>query len=108
MDINLEHSETNTSIFDTKNENYIKLLEFIVKEVNKLPKEKHIDIFAIIDKYTHKYSENINGIFVNLSELDTIIVKEIYDYIVYLNIQEKNINDIEKEKELYSNILNNT
>lgn len=101
----IQHNEL---LYNSNPTEYVKLLEYIVKEVNKIPKEKHIDLFAIIDKHTNKYSENNNGIFINLSEMDQTIITELYEYITYIKLQEKNINDMEKEKEIYSNILNST
>lgn len=90
-----------------KNEAYLQKLNFIVKEINNMPENRHIEILSIIDKYTNKYTENNNGVFINLSQLEPNIIKKIYEYIIYIKIQEKNIEKIEKEKNDYSNIIYN-
>lgn len=101
-----ENNMYNDTNFNIENKNYINILKFISKEVNCLTKEKHIEIFSIIHNNTNKYSENNNGIFINLTEIEPKIIKKIYEYIIYMKIQEKNIKKIEKEKEQYSAIFN--
>ena len=46
-----------------------------------------------------KYSENRNGIFVNMNSFDNKTVKEIEESLLYIKNQEKNLQDIETIKE---------
>lgn len=103
IDKNTIYDDTN---FNIENKNYINILNFISKEISYLSKEKHIEIFSIIHNYTNKYSENNNGIFINLTELEPNIIKKIYEHIIYIKVQEKNIKKVEKEREQYSAIFN--
>ena len=59
-------------------------------EIEKLPKEKHVEILNLLYKKTNiNISENSNGVFINLSTLDDNIIEELKTYIYYLKDQEK-------------------
>jgi hypothetical protein len=49
-------------------------------------------------------NENKYGIHINLTDLNTEIINELNDYINYVNTQELNLNEIEKQKEDFKNI----
>ena len=71
------------------------------KEVLKILKDNKINI-----------SENNNGSFINLSNLDEEVLNQITSYIEYFNKQQKNLLFIEEEKinikkEFYSSNKNN-
>jgi len=65
----------------------------------------HQYILYFINIHDIKYSENKNGIFINLSKLDTSVIDKLYEYIV-------NYNDMEYDKhiliDLYKNNINVT
>jgi hypothetical protein len=71
--------------------------------IEKLNDSYHSNIFKIFKKNNVEYSENKNGIFINLSEVDEDILREIYVYLDYLNKQEHQINKIEQQKLEYQN-----
>ena len=59
-------------------------------EIEKLPKEKHVEILSLLYKKPNiNISENNNGVFINLSTLDDNIIEELKTYISYLKDQEK-------------------
>ncbi len=78
-------------------DNIIKLRDAI--EV--LDKGKHMDILKILKKHNIEYSANKNGTFVNLSILENNVIGDIQKYMIYLNKQEKMINDVETQKQNY-------
>ena len=59
-------------------------------DIEKLPKEKHIEILNILYKKNNvNISENNNGTFINLSTIDDKTIQELKTYILYLQEQEK-------------------
>ena len=78
-----------------KNINELKNLNNIVNKLNEI---HHRKIFDIINKNNIKYSENRNGVFVNLNNLSSNILDKIKQYIEYVKIQEKNISNFENIK----------
>jgi len=49
------------------------------------------------------FSENKNGVFVNLTYVSQDIIKKINDYIVYVDKQELQLNEVEEKKIVLSN-----
>jgi hypothetical protein len=68
------------------------------KIVNNLDCGHHKKIFNIIKSNNVKFSENRNGVFINLNQISKKTIKEIKVYIDYLKIQEKNISNFENIK----------
>jgi hypothetical protein len=80
-------------------------LTMICKKIEIMPQFNQIEILRIISK--HKdiiLNENKNGIHINLTEVDNIIIEELLAYINYINTQELNLNEIESQKEQFKNI----
>lgn len=74
--------------------------------IEELDKIHHEQIFKIIKKHKVIFSENNNGIFVNLSELTPEILLELKLYLKYIQRQENEINEMEEEKNKFKKILN--
>lgn len=70
-------------------------------KIQSLDKNIHIEIFKIFHKHNVPYSENKNGIFINLSEVKEDVIDEVYKHLEYIQAQEKELNIIEKEKQFY-------
>ena len=51
--------------------NTIEYKRELKREIEKLRKDEHLEIFKIIKTETNSYTENNNGIFINLKNLDT-------------------------------------
>ena len=87
---------------ETNNKNYeMSVLETkrnILKEVGKLNKLEHIEIFKILGRNNVNYTENVNGIFVNMKNLDINTLNEIINFINF--VKNKNIELLEKESML--------
>ena len=67
--------------------------------IEKLDKIHQIKILDILIKNQIKYSENRNGIFLNMNHLNSDIIKQINDKLKYINEQEKTLKNIENVKE---------
>lgn len=77
----------------------------ICDEIYNLSNDKHVELFKIFKKHNVPFSENKNGIFINLNSVDSEIMKEVREYLVYIEKQEKMINDFENEKQMYKENL---
>ena len=72
-------------------------------QIEKLDKRQHIEIVKIIQKYNINFTENRNGIFLNMKDLTKICIKELNNYLSYIDIQQKQLNSAEKIKKTYVN-----
>ena len=52
--------------------------------INNLENYQLIEIIKIIDKYNYKYTQNNNGIFIDMTKLDTKIIDDIYKYLNFI------------------------
>lgn len=76
----------------------------IREQIENMSKFNQIEILRILTKNKNVIiNENKYGIHINLSELDTDILKELCVYIKYVNTQEIYLNGAEQEKEKYKN-----
>jgi len=94
-------------------ENYKKTnyndLEKIRKQIELLNNIHHIEIAKILKNNNIKLTENNNGLFVNLNNIDVNVINEINKYLTFVNIQENNINDVEVlKKDLQKIYFNET
>jgi len=48
-------------------------------------------------------NENQYGIHVNLTELSNVVLRKIHSYVQYVNTQQQNLEQAEKQKELFKN-----
>ena len=73
--------------------------------IENMDKNNHISALYMISKNKSiKYSENSNGTFINLTELDNSMLSKIENFIEYIEIQKYDIEDIEKKREQLENI----
>ena len=101
------NSDIKSDINSEEKKDYVQL-ERIRKIIELLDKTHHIEIGKILKQNKIKLSENNNGIFINLSTLDTKVVLEIEEYLEFIKKQEKFINiDEGKKEELENNNFKN-
>jgi hypothetical protein len=77
----------------------IENLQDLKNEITKLEKIHHLKIFKILKNNDIKYSENRNGIFVNMAALNTNTLDLIKKELLYIKQQEKHLKDIELVKD---------
>lgn len=99
------NNENKEEYFILKEEINNKMLNELKKKLEVLDKRRHIEILQILNKHNVSCTENSNGIFVNLSKVDNIVVGKLLRYIKYLENQEKIIESFEKEKMEYLKLL---
>ena len=84
-----------------------KLLK-LKKNIENIDKIHHIKILEILIKNSIKYSENRNGIFINMNSFNEKTINDIEIMLKYIKEQERNLNDIEKiKKELDKDYFKN-
>jgi hypothetical protein len=80
-------------------------LDYMRESIENMNKFNQIEILKILNKFKDVIlNENKNGIYVNLSELKDEIIEEINEFISYVKTQEKNLDEIEKQKTNFKNI----
>lgn len=70
--------------------------------IETLGKNHHIEITKILLENSINFSENKNGIFLNLSTLTYEQITELQNYISYVNDQETTLNEFETMKTNYT------
>ena len=74
-------------------------LVVLKEQIENLDAFHHNKILKVLIKNNIKYSENRNGIFVNMNSFDENTVNEIKKILLYITKQEKSLQDIENIKE---------
>ena len=77
----------------------------ICKQIESMPQVNQIEVLKIISK--HKdiiLNENKNGIYINLTDVNSIVILQLVEYINYINTQEINLNIDETQKAQFKNI----
>lgn len=70
-------------------------MKIIIEKMNKI---KQLYILKIFYENNCEYTENLNGVFINLIYIDPVILKKINKYINYISLQEVNLNKVEQIK----------
>lgn len=85
----------------------IKKFETINLKIEKLNKKQHIELLRIIVKDEKvNISENKNGTFINMNELNNEIINKIIEYLNYIETKEKELINIENEKSKIAETMN--
>jgi len=91
---------TNVNISQNSN---IDSLKYLRDKIELLTVFHQIEILKILHTNKVTFSENKNGVFVNLTYVNPDIIDIISDYIVYVHKQESQLNEIEEKKIVLSN-----
>jgi hypothetical protein len=65
-------------------------------------------IFEILKNKKIEFTKNINGVFVNMSLFTLNIIEEINNYLLYVRLQQRQLEQGESDKEEYKKLINNT
>ena len=87
---------------DVKNIN-IDSLKFLRDKVESLTVFHQTEVLRILQTNKVTFSENKNGIFVNLTYVNSDVIDAINEYIIYVYKQESQLNEIEEKKIVLSN-----
>ena len=67
--------------------------------IENMEKIHQLQILEICNKHNVQYTENVNGIFINMTLLDETILKAIHEYMNYIYLQQKQLDNVEATKE---------
>ena len=84
---------------DLKQFNFKMDVKKMIDDIECMTKEHHIEIFKILKFYSINYTENNNGIFINMNNIDLECLDKINNYVNFINENKKNIIEFEKVKE---------
>lgn len=79
-------------------------LNFLKEKIEALDKFHQIEILRILNKDTSCIlNENNNGVFINLTNINETVIDKIEKYLDYVKKQEKQLTEIELQKDMLSN-----
>lgn len=76
----------------------IEYLQKIKNTIEKFNKQQQVDILKIFIENNINISENSNGTFINLTDIDKNVLIKVQNYINFINQQNDKLDDIEFEK----------
>lgn len=71
------------------------------KKIENIDTRHHIEIFRIFQENNVSFSENRNGIFINMNNINNEIINKINKYLTYIKTQEQQLNNVEQLKSSY-------
>ena len=74
-------------------------LNLLKDEIEKLEKFHQIQILEILVENKVSFTENRNGIFINLIKIDKNVIQKIREYLLYVSNQNITLQDTEQLKE---------
>lgn len=78
-------------------------MTYMIEEINQLSNAEHEQIFQIIHEQSCRYTENLNGVFLNLTNLPMDTLYKIQQILIFWKDQKEHINDSEKERQNIEN-----
>jgi len=76
-------------------------LKLLRDEIEKMDSIHKIHIFKILKENQIDFTENSNGVFINMTLLDDATLKQINNFIKYVNLQQKQLESVEDIKAQY-------
>ncbi len=71
--------------------------------IEKMNKINQLYILKIFYENKCNYTENSNGVFINLIYVEPEVLKKVNNYINYISLQETNLNKVENIKKVIKN-----
>ena len=91
---NINQSQTHDKI-----KFFVNNLKSLKDKIESVSMFHQIEILRIFKDNNVCITENKNGIFINLTYVDSAILDKVYKYLNYVNKQEDQLNEIEEEKQ---------
>ena len=77
-------------------------LVILREKLQALSKFHQLEVLRLLNKEKVEYTENRNGIFVNMNNLPEESIVALNDYLNYVSTQQDQLESIEKKKEEYA------
>ena len=106
INTNMKTNNNLNMVIDSETDNEVNLadLNTIRESIENMSKFNQIEILRILTNHKEVIiNENKYGIHINLSELSNNIIRELFVYVNFVNAQEIELNNIEKQKQDYKN-----
>ena len=106
INTNMKTNNNLNMVIDAETDNEVNLadLNTIRESIENMSKFNQIEILRILTNHKEVIiNENKYGIHINLSELSSNIIRDLFVYVNYVNAQEIELNNIEKQKQDYKN-----
>ena len=78
-------------------------LQHLRDDIEKMDTIHQKHVFDIFRRNKINFTQNNNGIFINLTTVENTTLKEIKSYILYVNLQQEQLKKGEQDKESYVN-----
>jgi len=78
----------------------------MIDKINGLSDSEQYQIFQIIRENKQKYTENLNGIFVNFNQLNVVTLQQIHHYIHFFEKQKQTLDNQNKLLESMETLVN--
>jgi len=89
---------TNTNKNKNKNMPTADLLKQLKDRIEALNQHHQIQILTIVTQSKVAHTENKNGSFINLTNVDDAVISKITEYLKYVDEQETQLNEVENQK----------
>jgi predicted component of viral defense system (DUF524 family) len=76
-------------------------------KIEDMQKIHQVQVLEICKRYEVQYTENVNGIFINMTLLDDNTLNAIQEYLAYISLQQKQLDNIEDMKKKYKDAFYN-
>ena len=103
-DKNILDFESNDSIINYNSDKIIIKKKKLIEITKNLTKVEYLEIFNIIKNDNCQYSENKNGVFINLSNVSEKTIDKIFDFINFFKHKNE---DLVKHEEIVNNTKKN-
>ncbi len=86
----------------------IRTITYIRDSIENMSKYNQVEVLKILNQNKDKdngvtINENKYGIHINLTDLSNELLTQLLNFVTYVTEQEKDLNKIEKQKEIYRN-----
>lgn len=83
-------------------------IKYLCENIEKMKQSEHVEILKIIKKspLNINITENNNGCFVNMNDIDENTIENIEKYVIFFKEKEKELHEHEKEKITLLDTLN--
>jgi len=100
--LNTEINNIDLKIYST--DNFIIKKKKLIDICKNLTKLEYVEIFTIIKEDNCQYSENKNGIFINLSNINEYTIDKIFSFLSFIKHKKE---DLIKHEEIINNVKKN-
>ena len=83
-------------------------MNYIKDKIENMNKFNQIEILRIFNKFNVTLNENKYGVHINLADIPNDLNDELKNYINYVNEQELNLSNVEKQKETFKSAFFNS